>query len=133
MACKQRPLEFEKLDQFSKIDTIKRVGNSILFRTDCFIVSNYKESLQSEKTVDSFVYKSRAKDIEKYEGYAIIVYKSSDKTSIKNFKTNPKDFDNYTFDNDQIYTYSWGRGKWFSKTKFKGRETVEAQPMIKEE
>ncbi|MCJ0741386.1 hypothetical protein [Pedobacter montanisoli] len=132
-ACKEKSLTFSKLDQFSKIDTIKRDGKTILFKTDCYIVYNYKDNLQNERTVDSFAYKNRAKDLANYTGYTIVMYKHSDKTDIDNLEINPKDFDNYTFDNDQIFTYLWGGGTWTGKMKFKGRETVEAQEMIRED
>jgi len=133
MACEQKPLEFEKLEQFSNIDTIKKDGKTILFKTDSYIVNNYRENLQSEKTVDSFAYKNKAIDMALYEGYSIIIYKSSGKTNLENLKNNPKDFDNYTFDNDQIYTYTWGRGKWSGKFKFNGREMTRGEEMIRED
>ena len=132
MACEQKPLEFESLEQFSKIDTMSDNGKPYFFKTDVFIVRNYEDNLVNEWTVDSFAYKNRAKDLALYESYSITMYKSSDKTNIENLKKNPKDFDYYTFINDMIYIYRWSNGTWSSKMKFKGRETVEAQPMIRE-
>ncbi|MCJ0742949.1 hypothetical protein [Pedobacter montanisoli] len=132
-SCKQKSLEFIKLDQFSKIDTMQDNGRQYYYKTDCYIVSNYKDNLNNERTVDSFAYKNRAKDLAKYSSYEIVIYKSSDKTNLKNLKQNPNDFDGYTFDNDMTYVYRWGGGTFSSKTKYKGRETVEAQEMIRED
>lgn len=133
ISCKEKSLTFTKLDQFSKIDTMKSNGKTIIFKTDCYIVYNYKDNLANERTVDSFAYKNRAKDLANYTAYTIIMYKHSDKTDIDNLRNNPKDFDNYTFVNDQIFTYMWGGGTWSGKMKFKGRESIEAQEMIRED
>ncbi|WP_410222190.1 hypothetical protein [Pedobacter sp.] len=132
-SCKQKPLEFIKLDQFSKIDTMPDNGKPYYYKKDVYIVKNYKDNLQNERTVDSFAYKNRAKDLANYTGYKIVVYKYSDKTNKENLKMNPGDFDDYTFDNDMLYIYDWGGGTWSGKMKFKGRETVEAQQMIRED
>ncbi|SOD20567.1 hypothetical protein [Pedobacter xixiisoli] len=132
-ACEQKSLEFEKLEQFSKIDTIPDNGKPYYYKKDIYIVKNYKDNLQNERTVDSFAYKNRAEDLGRYAGYKIVLYKHSYATNVENLKKNPKDFDNYTFINDMIYIYDWGGGKWSGKMKFKGRETVEAQPMIRED
>ena len=96
-------------------------------------MKNYKDNLENEHTVDSFAYKNRAKDTDNYSSYNIEIYKSSKETSIENLKKNPKDFEYYTFINDMIYVYRWSKGTWSSKMKFKGRETVAAQPMIRED
>lgn len=133
VSCKQEPLKFEKLVQFSRVDTISDNGRPYYFKTDVFIVKNYKDNYQNERTVDSFSYKNRAKDLAKYASYQVEIYKYSDETNIPNLKKNPKDFDNYTFINDMIYIYRWSEGTWTSKMKFKGRETVEAEPMIRED
>ncbi|WP_138765878.1 hypothetical protein [Pedobacter xixiisoli] len=133
MACEQKPLQFEKLEQFSRIDTMSDNGKPYYYKTDIYIVKKYKDNFQNERTVDSFAYKNRAKDLGDYSSYNIEMYKNSSETNIDNLKKNPKDFDNYTFINDMIYIYSWGGGKWSGKMKFKGRETVEAQPMIRED
>lgn len=133
VSCKQEPLKFEKLVQFSRVDTISDNGRPYYFKTDVFIVKNYSDNYQNERSVDSFAYKNRAKDLAKYASYQVEIYKYSDKTNIPNLKKNPKDFDNYTFINDMIYIYRWSEGTWTSKMKFKGRETVEAEQMIKED
>jgi hypothetical protein len=133
VSCKQEPLEFVKLDQFSKIDTMPDNGRPYYYKTDVYIVKNYSDNYQNERAVDSFAYKNRTKDLAKYSTYGIVVYKYSNKTNIANLKKNPKDFDDYTFDNDMIYVYRWGEGTWTSKMKFKGRETVKAEEMIRED
>ncbi|MCJ0742951.1 hypothetical protein [Pedobacter montanisoli] len=48
-------------------------------------------------------------------------------------KINPKDFDYYTFNNDQIFMYMWGQGKWAGKFKFNGREMTSGEEMIRED
>ena len=133
VSCKQEPLEFVKLDQFSKIDTMPDNGRPYYYKKDIYIVKNYRDNYQNERTVDSFAYKNRAKDLAKYAYYKIVVYKYSDKTNIANLKKNPRDFDDYTFDNDMIYIYDWSMGTWSGKMKFKGRETVKAEEMIRED
>ncbi|WP_291402372.1 hypothetical protein [Daejeonella sp.] len=133
VSCEQEPLKFEKLVQFSRVDTISDNGRPYYFKTDVFIVKKYSDNYQNERSVDSFAYKNRAKDLAKYASYQVEIYKYSDKTNIPNLKKNPKDFDNYTFINDMIYIYRWSEGTWTSKMKFKGRETVEAEQMIKED
>lgn len=133
IACKNKPLEFEKLNQFSKIDTALDNGKHQYLKKDIYIVKNYNDNLKNEKTVDSFAYKNRAKDLAKYSYYTIVVYKHSDATDIANLKANPKDFETDSFLNDMIFTYTWSSGTWTSKTKFKGRESVEAQEMIRED
>ena len=133
ISCKQEPLEFEKLTQFSRIDTMSDNGKSYYYKKDIYIVKNYKDNYQNERTVDSFAYKNRAKDLAEFAGYKIVVYKYSDKTNMTNLKMNPRDFDDYTFDNDMIYIYDWGNGTWSGKMKFKGRETVKAEEMIRED
>lgn len=133
IACKQKPLKFEKLEQFSKIDTMLANGKPYYYKTDVYIVKNYIDNLKNERTVDSFSYKNRATSIDEFSSYNIVVYKYSDKTNIDNLRKNPKDFDYYSFVDDMIYSYRWGNGEWSSKMKFKGREIVEAQPMIREE
>ena len=132
-SCTKKPLEFEKLAQFSRIDTMSDNGRPYYYKTDVYIVKNYSDNYQNERAVDSFAYKNRAKDLAKYSTYGIVVYKYSNKTNIANLKKNPKDFDDYTFDNDMIYVYRWGEGTWTSKMKFKGRETVKAEEMIRED
>ena len=133
VSCKQEPLEFESLVQFSRVDTMSDNGKPYFYKTDVFIVKNYKDNYQNERTVDSFAYKNRAKDLAKYASYQVEIYKYSDKTNIPNLIKNPRDFDDYTFDNDMIYIYRWSEGTWTSKMKFKGRETVEAEHMIRED
>jgi hypothetical protein len=133
ISCTQEPLEFEKLAQFSRIDTMSDNGRPYYYKTDVYIVKNYSDNYQNERAVDSFAYKNRTKDLAKYSTYGIVVYKYSNKTNIANLKKNPKDFDDYTFDNDMIYVYRWGEGTWTSKMKFKGRETVKAEEMIRED
>jgi len=133
VSCKQEPLEFEKLAQFSKIDTIPDNGKPYYYKKDVYIAKNYSDNYQNERTVDSFAYKNRAKDLAKFASYQVEIYKYSDETNIPNLKKNPKDFDNYTFINDMIYIYRWSEGTWTSKMKFKGRETVEAEHMIRED
>lgn len=133
VSCKQEPLEFEKLVQFSKIDTIPDNGKPYYYKKDVYIVKNYSDNYQNERSVDSFSYKNRAKDLANYAEYKIVIYKYSNKTNIPNLKKNPRDFDDYTFDNDMIYIYNWSMGTWSGKMKFKGRETVEAEQMIRED
>lgn len=89
-ACKEKPLEFIKLDQFSKIDTMQDNGREYYYKTDCYIVYNYQDNLNNEKAVDSFAYKNRARDLSKYLNYQIVIYKSSDVTSIENLNHLPK-------------------------------------------
>ncbi|MCJ0742950.1 hypothetical protein [Pedobacter montanisoli] len=72
-ACKEKSLTFSKLDQFSKIDTVKEGNEVTYFKTDCYIVYNYKDNLNNERTVDSFAYKNRAADLGKYMGYTIMM------------------------------------------------------------
>jgi hypothetical protein len=133
IACKQKPLKFEKLEQFSKIDTMLANGKPYYYKTDVYIVKNYIDNLKNERTVDSFSYKNRATSKEEFSTYSIVVYKYSDKTNIDNLTKNPKDFDYYSFVDDMIYSYDWYGVNGLSKTKFKGRKTVEAQPMIRED
>jgi hypothetical protein len=133
IACKQKPLEFEKLDQFSKVDTMSENGKPYYYKTDVYILKNYRDNLKNERTVDSFSYKNRASNIDEFSSYNIVVYKYSDKTNIDNLRKNPKDFEYYSFVEDMKYLYRWGNGVWSSKIKFEGRRTVEAQPMIREE
>ena len=133
IACKQKPLEFEKLEQFSKIDTMLDNGKQYYYKTDVYIVKNYRDNLKNERTVDSFSYKNRASNIDEFSTYSIVVYKYSDKTNIDNLRKNPKDFDYYSFVEDMKYLYMWGSGVWSSKIKFEGREIMEAKPMIREE
>ena len=132
-SCTKKPLEFEKLAQFSRIDTMSDNGRPYYYKTDVYIVKNYSDNYKNERTVDSFAYKNRAKDLAKYSTYEIVVYKYSDKTNIANLKKNPRDFDDYTFDKDMIYIYDWSMGAWSGKMKFKGRETVKAEEMIRED
>ncbi|WP_291402359.1 hypothetical protein [Daejeonella sp.] len=106
VSCKQEALEFESLVQFSRIDTMSDNGKPYFYKTHVFIVQNYSDNYQNERTVDSFAYKNRAKDLTKYAEYKIVIYKHSDKTNIPNLKKNPRDFDDYTFDNDMIYIYT---------------------------
>ena len=133
VSCKQEPLEFVKLDQFSKIDTMPDNGRLYYYKKDIYIVKNYSDNYQNERTVDSFAYKNRAKDLAKYAYYKIVVYKYSYKTNIANLKKNPKDFDTYSFIDDMLYIYDWSMGTWSGKMKFKGRETVKAEEMIRED
>ena len=132
-SCTKKPLEFEKLAQFSRIDTMSDNGRPYYYKTDVYIVKNYSDNYQNERTVDSFAYKNRAKDLAKYSTYGIVVYKYSDKTNIANLKKNPRDFDDYTFDKDMIYIYDWSMGAWTGKMIFKGRETVKAHELIWED
>lgn len=132
-ACKEKPLEFIKLDQFSKIDTMQDNGREYYYKTDCYIVYNYQDNLNNEKAVDSFAYKNRTRDLSKYLNYQIVIYKSSDVTSIENLKANPKDFEVQSLQNDMIYRYKWSDGEWVGKSKFKNYELVEAQEMIRED
>lgn len=133
IACKRsKPLEFTQLKQFCRIDTMKDKDKTNMSKTDCYIVSNYEENPQTEQTIDSFAYKNRALDLKKYASYQIIMYKSSDVTNIEHLKQNPRDFDDYTFDNDKIFVYVWGNGAFSGKFKYHKLENVEAQPMIRE-
>lgn len=133
VGCNNKSLEFEKLYQFSKIDTTSDNGKPQYLKRDIYIVKNYSDNLKNEKTVDSFAYGNRAKDLAKYSYYTILVYKHSDVTDIANLKVNPKDFETHSFLNDMIYTYTWSNGTWSSKTKLKGRKIVEAREMIRED
>jgi hypothetical protein len=58
ISCKQKPLEFDKLGQFSKIDTMLNSGKPYYYKTDVYIVKNYRDNLKNERTVDSFSYKT---------------------------------------------------------------------------
>jgi hypothetical protein len=132
-SCTKKPLEFEKLAQFSRIDTMSDNGRPYYYKTDVYIVKNYSDNYKNERTVDSFAYKNRAKDLANYASYQVEIYKYSNKTNIANLKKNPKDFDTYTFIEDMIYIYDWSMGAWSGKMKFKGRETVKAEEMIRED
>lgn len=132
-SCKEKSLTFSKLDQFSKIDTVNSNGKVVMFKTDYYLVYNYKDNLKNERTVDSFAYKNRAKDLALYDDYLLVVYKTSDITNEDNLKKNPKDFEIYSLQNDMIYQYSWSKGKWSGKSKFRNYELVEAQEMIRED
>ncbi|WP_138765877.1 hypothetical protein [Pedobacter xixiisoli] len=48
MACEQKPLQFEKLEQFSRIDTMSDNGKPYYYKTDIYIVKNYKDNFQNE-------------------------------------------------------------------------------------
>lgn len=133
IACQRKKLEFQKLEQFSKTDTTSENGKSSYLKQDIYIVKNYDDNLKNERTVDSFAYRSRAKDLANYSYYTIVVYKHSDATDIDNLKTNPKDFERVSFLNDMIYIYTWSNGTWSGKTKVKGTESVEGQEMIRED
>lgn len=132
-ACNNKPLEFDKLEQFSKTDTTFENGKTLYYKEDIYIVKNYGDNLENERAVDSLAYRNRAKDLANYTSYTIVVYKHSDATDIDNLKANPKDFERESFLNDMIYIYRWSNGTWSSKMKFKGRDTVEAQEMIRED
>lgn len=127
VACKRKPLEFEKLDQFSKIDSMADHSKPIYFKTDVYIVKNYTDESKNERTVDSFAYHNRAKDLNNFSDYNIIMYKHSEATDIANLLKNPKDYETESFLNDMVYVYRWVKGQWVSKTKYKGRETVDSQ------
>jgi hypothetical protein len=132
-ACKSGPVEFQKLGQFSKTDSIIDNGKPIYFKTDVYIVKNYYDDKKNESTVDSFAYRNKPADLGNISDYNIVIYKHSKRTDIENLARNPKDFETHSFENDMIYLYRWGGGKWSSKTKFKGRKIVEGQEMIRED
>ena len=132
IACKQKPLKFEKLNQFSKIDTILDNGKPYYYRKDLYIFKNYKDSPVNEKIVDNFAHKNKIIDTT-YSEYKIILYKHSDETNIENLKNNPKDFDRYTYINDQKFMYIWSKGRWLGKFKFNGLEMTKDEEMISED
>ncbi|MDQ8003309.1 MAG: hypothetical protein REI64_00840 [Pedobacter sp.] len=131
-ACEQKSLEFEKLEQFSKIDTIMDNGIPYYYRKDLYIVKNYKDNLKNERTIDSFAYKNKILDT-MYAEYKILMYNHSNETNIENLKNNPKDFDRYTFVNDQMFMYVWSKGRWSGKFKFNGLEMTRGEEMIRED
>ncbi|MCJ0741385.1 hypothetical protein [Pedobacter montanisoli] len=132
-SCKQKSLEFIKLDQFTRVDTIKGGSRANLYKEDYFIVNNYKDDLNSERIIDSSMYKSRDKELYKYTEYKIIVYRASEKANIDHLRENPADFDNGDFDNNKVFVYIWRNGTWSGKYKYKNRQSVEAQEMIRED
>jgi hypothetical protein len=133
MACQQKPLEFVELKQFCRIDTLYENGKPYIFKNDYFLLENYKENLQSEKTIDSIAYKKRALDLNKYTAYTLNIYKSSDVTNLANLKKVPINFNHMMFDNDRVFSYEWAKGKWSGKFKWDNRNIVEGQPMIRED
>jgi major membrane immunogen (membrane-anchored lipoprotein) len=117
LACSSQPIRLIPLPQFDDIDSTLTKDGKYKMKYSKYIVENFRESEETEKTIDSMVRAVIVKDFSKYETYNIGIYKASNTTNVEYLKQNPRDFIRISRDNDWIYDYIWLDGKFAGKMK----------------
>ena len=90
-----------------------------------FLVKGYKDNAYCDQYIDSFVHKnSDTGYIASGNSYAMVFYKESKETNVKNIKEMKwKIIDRYSQDHDLIFDYGW-KGGLHGKEKIKNGEVV---------
>lgn len=122
-SCSQKPLQFIPLSQFDKVDTSITKGRFTLKYRN-FIVEYYRDNETSLAAIDSFVNLNIDTNYTKYENYIYVFYKSSDVTNVDHLKSDPRDLDRHSQQNDWIYTYTWSRGTFLGRERIEGGRIV---------
>lgn len=126
-------LSFTKLDMAGYLDSSVERGKVITAKGDSYIMEGYKESKETQNSIDSFVEKNKDSLLSKYSQYEITIYKKSAKTNLKNLTDNPRDLVRYSQTNDRIYEYVWTNGVFLVRRKIKNGEIIEPKYDIKVE
>lgn len=131
--CTSKLLQFDQYDNEEGGIREKLNGSKYTFLAKTFIVKNYTDCKNSETQIDSFV--NAQKKIWKHiDNINLTFYKSSKKTNLENWKTNPRDIDRYSNEHDLIYSFiiseSVDPRKSVSKFKYRNGKTIEPKSNI---
>jgi len=122
-SCGTKKINFIPLEKFNRYDSLDSENGKIIYhKSDHYIVEHFRGFKQSESAIDSFVNTLGVQKFKKVSDYNIVFYKASDKTSLKNLSENPRDLVRYSQENDLILIYSWVKGKYLGKTRWKNGE-----------
>jgi hypothetical protein len=123
-----------RINSFSnRVDTLVTGKDTIITKQESFLVENFIDNSESEYFIDSFV-QTHLKSIDKVTSdYLITFYKQTSKTNLENLRNNPRDLDRYSQQHDLIYQYSWSKGKFLSRFKFKDGNIISPEGDIKVE
>jgi hypothetical protein len=105
-------------DKFIEID-----GKKLHYKSDCYLLKNYRDDKQSRRLLDSFVKVNRVLNIEEYTQYNMCFYKESHMTTVKTLveeRVSP-----YSLEHDFIYDYHWSKGKLLACYKMKNGLIIE--------
>lgn len=118
---------FEMINQ---TDTMTDRGKTLYYKSENYLIKNYVESKKTENIIDSFVAENKNKSYQKYEGYNINFYRESSKTNIEHITENPRDLVRYSQSHDLLFDYSWSKGKFVARYKYKNGEMVPKSDII---
>ncbi len=128
----QKRLIFESIPYLNRIDSLIS-KDTVITKQESFLVENFIDNSETEGLVDKFVQTHiKSNDIVTID-YLITFYKKSAKTNLENLKKNPRDLDRYSQQHDLIYQYSWSKGKFIARYKFKNGNIISPEGDIKVE
>jgi len=133
-SCQYQRLEIVPLSIFNNSDTTLKVNDTMIFNGYTYIVKNYRDNSETEKTIDSFVYAMKDTSYKKRTSVVITFYRESAITNLEHLSKNKRDLDRYSNKNDIIYTYSrtyyGNKYAGWQKLKFKNGELDSSDNII---
>lgn len=93
------------------IDSSEDRGKMITFKSDNFLIHEFKRNELIKAYVDSFVEKSKGNNPQNYSQYNMTFYKYSSITNNKHIQNNSLDLNRYSQNSDKVYSYEFYNGK----------------------
>jgi len=114
-SCNRKEVSFISLKQFDRTDTTFSNNEVHINSRLHYIIDDYNESDQALKAMDSCAKAVAGTKPKDFTNFTIVFYKSSDMTNVLHLKSNPRDIDRYSQENDMMYSYKWVDGKFIGR------------------
>jgi len=117
----KKPMEFEHLYLNDSNEIIYNNDSSILYniKVKSYTVSNYVESIETERLIDSFVCNTIDDSFKIYKTFFIEIYKKSEYTNNECYFKWKKDFQLKIIE-DNLFVYQFENGNFWMKHKQMG-------------